>query len=348
MLLWTHLHVEGLLDAVGQVFEYVLFQSAKHEWEYLLAEAQQGVLVVVALDRTRVTAVEIVQTAKHRWVEETEERVKLRQIVLHRRTAQCQSVLGMEHEGGLGGLRGGVLDVLALVENHIVELLLGVGLDVVAHDGVGGQYHLVLHRLIDVSVAGIIGIDRELWGELLQLVLPVEEQAARHYDERRFLHLRIDEGEDTDGLHGLTETHVVGETASQVVVVEIFYPFDSLCLVWAQLGFQLWCLEGFLGKVVEALVHLAVMLERLALQRLVDEVFYLRQVEERHLDLSVLVLFLEDAFQTAHVSVLDDGTVAVRQLDVFLLVVLRENLLERELFAFERDAGVALQEVDAR
>ena len=89
------------------------------------------------------------------------------------------------------------------------------------------------------------------------------------------------------------------------------------------------------------------MLERLTLQRLVDEVFYLRQVEERHLDLSILVLFLEDTFQTAHVSVLDDGTVAVRQLDVFLLVVLREDLLERELFAFERDAGVALQEVDA-
>ena len=39
----------------------------------------------------------------------------------------------VEQEHGLGGLRRQVLDVLAFVEDDIVELLLAEGLDVVAH-----------------------------------------------------------------------------------------------------------------------------------------------------------------------------------------------------------------------
>ena len=53
-------------------------------------------------------------------------------------------MLGMEQEGCLCGLCGHILDVLALVEYHIVEVFLGKYLDVIAHDGVGGEYHLVM------------------------------------------------------------------------------------------------------------------------------------------------------------------------------------------------------------
>ena len=90
------------------------------------------------------------------------------------------------------------------------------------------------------------------------------------------------------------------------------------------------------------------MLEGLAFQRTIDEVFNLGQVEERNFYLAILALFLlEDALQLAHVAVLDDGTVAVAELDVFLTVVLLENLLECELLVIHFEGCVSFQEVDA-
>jgi len=68
-------------------------------------------------------------------------------------------MLGLQQQGCLGGLRGHVLDVLALVENHVVEFLLSEILYVVAHQSVGGENHLVLHRLLDVAIVGIIGVN---------------------------------------------------------------------------------------------------------------------------------------------------------------------------------------------
>ena len=66
------------------------------------------------------------------------------------------------------------------------------------------------------------------------------------------------------------------------------------------------------------------MLERLAFQWTVDEVFDFWQVEEGDLHLAVLALLvLEDALQLMYVAIIDDGTITITELDVFLGVVLR-------------------------
>ena len=116
----------------------------------------------------------------------------------------------VEQQHGLGGLRGEVLDVLRLVEDDVVELLLAELLYVVAHQGVGGQYELLLHGFMQVALLAVVGVVGQLGRKLLQLVLPVEEQRAGHDDEGSGLFFRIDFREHRDGLQRLTKSHIVG------------------------------------------------------------------------------------------------------------------------------------------
>ena len=86
--------------------------------------------------------------------------------------------------------------------------------------------------------------------------------------------------EHTDGLHRLSQSHIVGETSSEIVVIEIFYPFYALFLIGAQLGVEVFGLELLLFQSVESLIHLAMMLASLAFEWGVDKFLNLRQVEE--------------------------------------------------------------------
>ena len=59
--------------------------------------------------------------AEHAGVEELEEAPQLAQVVLDRRAAEREAMVGLEQAGGLGGLGGGVLDRLRFVEDDVVE-----------------------------------------------------------------------------------------------------------------------------------------------------------------------------------------------------------------------------------
>ena len=270
MLFLCHLHIKGLLNAVGQVFQHVPLQTAQHKREYFSAQCEQCVLVVVLLYGCGIAAVEVFKRAEHGGIEEAEERIQFREVVLHGCSAQCEPVVGFQQECRLGSLSGGVLDVLAFVEDDIVKHLFAECLHVIAHDGVCGENHLVLHGTLDVPFLCVIGIYRQLGRKAFDFVLPVEEQASGHHYECRFLFLGIDERQHTDGLHCLSESHVIGKTTSELVVIQVFNPFDALLLVWAQFCLEFLGGESLLMQFVESLIYLAVMLEGISLQRSVD------------------------------------------------------------------------------
>ena len=92
----VHLDVECLLRAVGQLLEHVLLQASQHEGENLAAQGLRSLLVGTVLYGAGILLVEVVERAEHRGIEEAVEGVKLRQVVLYRRTAQCQAVLAVE------------------------------------------------------------------------------------------------------------------------------------------------------------------------------------------------------------------------------------------------------------
>ena len=60
--------------------------------------------------------------AQHARVEELEDRPQIAQVVLDRRAAQGQAILGREQPAGLGDLRAGVLDRLRLVQDDVIEV----------------------------------------------------------------------------------------------------------------------------------------------------------------------------------------------------------------------------------
>ena len=178
-----HLYIEAVVDAVGQLRQDLFLQATEQEGVDLPAKALHRFLVVVFLDGVGIAAVEVLQTAEHGRIEKTEQRIEFRQVVLDGSAAQRQAMGGIEQQHRLCDLCPRILDVLALVQHHIMELLLGELFHIVAHDGVGSQYQLAFLGLLQVAGRAVIGIDRQLRGETLQLRLPVEQQAARHDDE---------------------------------------------------------------------------------------------------------------------------------------------------------------------
>ena len=192
LVVGLHLYIECLLHTVRQLFQHVLFQAAQHEGEDLAAQGLGGLLVGTMLDGVGILAVEVVERAQHGGVEEAVERVQLRQVVFYRRAAECQPVLAAEQQHGLSNLCVQVLDVLALIEDDVVELLFAELFYVVAHQGVGGQDEVLLHGLLQVALVAVVGVVGQLWCKLPKLVLPVKEQRAGHDDEGWLLNLRVD------------------------------------------------------------------------------------------------------------------------------------------------------------
>src|ERR1700739_1233301 len=72
-------------------------------------------------------------------IEKLEERPKLAQMVLHRRSAQSETMIAAQQANGFGRLRARVLNRLGLIENHVVEDQILEPQRVAAQGSIGGQ-----------------------------------------------------------------------------------------------------------------------------------------------------------------------------------------------------------------
>jgi hypothetical protein len=108
--------------------------------------------------------------------------------------------------GGARDLAVGVLDRLGLVEDHGVPGDLGQLVDVVAHQRVGGDREVGVEA--ELAPAAVVQRHRQVGAEPRGLGAPVGRDRRRTHDQGP----AVDRGQ---GLHGLAETHVVGEDAAQ-------------------------------------------------------------------------------------------------------------------------------------
>ena len=279
-LLVRHLTVKCLLGEVGQFLEHVALESSEDEGIDFPSERRHHAFIALVLYGKGVFAVEFLERAKHGGVEEPEERIEFGEVVLDRCSAECEPVLPLQQRDGLCGLCRHILDVLALVENDVVELLLEQLLDVVSYEGVRGEYELAFQCFLQVSLIAVIDAEGELWGELLQFFLPIEEERPWHDDERGLLHFGVDACEHGDGLQCLSQTHVIGQASSEFVLVDIVNPLDAFLLVVTQYGMDLIETHLLLSDVVEALIDCPVALEHFPFEALLHQFLDVGQVEE--------------------------------------------------------------------
>ena len=132
----------------------------------------------------------------------------------------------------------GVLDRLRFVENDIVELELPKGGDVSPQRAIRRDDEILIVQLETSASTVKTGVieDAQLWCEALRFLLPVKDKRSRHHDERRPRLLRSPSLEQRENLHGLTEAHVVGQTAAETEAAQKMEPAKPFTLIRPQLA----------------------------------------------------------------------------------------------------------------
>ncbi len=90
-LVSTHFHIENLFDLLREIFGDIALEAPQYKGIDLTAKVFGRVVIVLFLDRCQVVSGKIGGTSEHRRIQESEERVKLHQIVLHWGTADSDS-----------------------------------------------------------------------------------------------------------------------------------------------------------------------------------------------------------------------------------------------------------------
>jgi hypothetical protein len=156
-------------------------------------------------------------------------------------------VVAAQQAGCLGGLAGGVLDRLGLVQDQIVEFHLAQQDHVLAQGAVGGDHQVAIPERIDLPGPAGAGMVEHAQGrgEAGRLGQPVEDQRAGHHHQgRRELLFRgggpalaagFQQGEHLDGL---AEPHVVRETPAEAEVAQEVEPPQAGALIGAELAVE--------------------------------------------------------------------------------------------------------------
>ncbi len=181
------------------------------------------------LDRPREGALEPLARAEQARVDDVHDRPELVEAVLDRRAGHRERAARVEPAQGAGPLRGGVLDVLRLVEQEPVPGDRRERVDVARGDVVRGDDDVaragdVRQLLAAQPLAAVVHVHAERGREPLDLAGPLARDAHRADDEggaeRVGAELLPLGGQHRDRLHGLAEPHVVGEDGADPEVAE--------------------------------------------------------------------------------------------------------------------------------
>lgn len=151
--------------------------------------------------------------------------------------------MSLEVEEDLPALGLEVLDVLSLIQDHIVPLL-------AAEDGVVSHCDLIAGDA-DVETVQLrpplplqltllrrpeIGHDLERWTPPLELDLPVHQDSRWYNHQVRPPDALLDGQmrQQRDGLDGLAQAHLIGQDAVHAAVVQSGHPVDTKELVLSE------------------------------------------------------------------------------------------------------------------
>src|SRR5947208_670699 len=204
----------------------VALHAAQDEWPDDSPEALRDVVAPVAFDGDSDLAPEAFERSKEPRIQVLRDRPQLGQPVLDRRAGECDAETGAESTGGPGGARGGVLDVLRLVESRHRPVDGAQDFRVAAEEAVGGDDQRAGRRPLELrrrtgAARAVVAHDGQRGREAGDLALPVADHRGRAHEKRITPVLGTrraaveQEGEELDRL---PEPHVVGETGAEAEV----------------------------------------------------------------------------------------------------------------------------------
>ena len=177
---------DGVLDLLGQVGHHVFLNAAQHKRRHECLQAS-GAIALGVFDRALKALgkrLARAQKARHQKVEDTPE---LGQAVFDRRARQGKAHTGGQALGGARHLRERVFNVLGLVEHHAGKVLLGIFVDIAAHEVIRGHDHVMLggagylHAALRLGTHDGARVERR--SKALQLGSPVVHERCRAYHE---------------------------------------------------------------------------------------------------------------------------------------------------------------------
>src|ERR1019366_924189 len=195
-----------------------------------------------------IALLELVERTEEARAHEVEDRPDLAQSILDRGNAEGEQAFGAQALGGAGGGAERVLDLLRFVDDDVPPVDLLKHLLVAAEERVARDDHVrVFELVLPLAALGAVpeGVS-ERWGEAVHLAEPVGDDACRRDNEHLerlalALDLRVfgfDRQEERQRLHGLAETHVVGQNAAAADLVKEPEPLEALLLVRPELGLE--------------------------------------------------------------------------------------------------------------
>ena len=137
-----------------------------------------------------------------------------------------------------------ILDVLRLIQHHHVKRLLGEPFFIPRQQRIAGNAHIVLSDGFKTGVPAwpMQEQDLQVWRHPFGFAHPIGQYAGWRHHQRRTVgatgqFFRIEMGQR---LHGLTKTHIVGETPTTIDLGQETHPAQGLSLVRTQLDAKAW------------------------------------------------------------------------------------------------------------
>ena len=185
----------------------------------------QAVVALLGLDPLGglVALGELALGTQELWREEVHHRPEIQRPVLDRGSGEGDTELPLEFVGRLGGDRLGVLDVLGFVQDHRREGAPLKELRVAAQDGVGGHDEIAARIARQLAPAAAEVLRAKVGGEALRFSNPVgQHRGGRdHQRGRGLLRAVLLAQQIGQGLHRLSEPHLVGEQRPDAALPEV-------------------------------------------------------------------------------------------------------------------------------
>jgi hypothetical protein len=240
-LLAFHFTQQILLHAVGQILFHLRLGAAQQKRPHARGEAAAGkgiVLAVEAAEKMRLIA----QRAGHG---KCEDAPQIEQAVFNRRAGQREAMLGLQHAGGLRGLRTWILNVLCFIQNcrqpgHTCDL---------------GRKVAQLRIVDDQQVAGFARsgklrarfaapqADAQVGIKPLGFGVPIVHDGLGADDQRRVgswgLSIAVcfpQPGQPGQRFEGFAQAHVVGQHAAETVQRQVSKKMKTFGLIRPHFG----------------------------------------------------------------------------------------------------------------
>ena len=141
-------------------------------------EQRRAVVVFVFVNGVGEGVFVVGGVAEQAGVQKVHLRVEVEGVVLYRRAGEAEAVVGLDEAHRFVALRLGVFDVLAFVEDGVVEGDVLQGFDVAHQGAVGGEDDVVCGEVggVGIALAPGQGIEAQVGCEFFNFCLPVVDE----------------------------------------------------------------------------------------------------------------------------------------------------------------------------